>query len=367
MSPKKGFDPLASLFDGPDLRDFNEPVSEEIERPREGTDPGISMGAQGPLAALRGEDVPLPAFISESEHTDALPEDPGDVQDTLLMKRPLELMPPDEVTIMTARPDLDDMALPATASIPARHREPVTEHTQVDKAELARALAKAAMSAAPTAVTGPRQEPTPATEERDKLELASALARAAMAKAPRAVDVPRKVAPEAAPPAPEPPPAAVEPEKKVRKRRGRGLAGLAERAQRPMSALEAAAQAARAQDERKEARGPELVKSLRRILVSELKGARGLQVVNAIPMDDRPLLGALWKGHRATFAARGDLSGVIATSHVIGALQIAAPGTLVAAIVETETSEYLVWVDTRNKKVLAAFPDARSWYAQARS
>ena len=70
-----GFDPLASLFDGPDLRDFNEPPSEEVtdvaSRPDK-TDPGISMRATGPLHTLRGEE--WDDFYGD-ERTPAIPED----------------------------------------------------------------------------------------------------------------------------------------------------------------------------------------------------------------------------------------------------------------------------------------------------
>ena len=368
MASKKGFDPLASLFDGPDLRDFNEPPSEEVPRPPEGTDPFLSMRATGPLHALRGEDWDAPLF--GDERTPALPEDIGDTQDTLLMQRPPELYPPDEDTLMTPRPeDMHEELQPpmATASIASRAREPLTEHTQVDKAELARALAKAAMAAAPAARSVPQQEPTPATEEHSKADLAKALAKAALARAGQPVSVPKRVVP---PPSLALPdmslPAPPEPEQKPTRKR-RAKAGLAARATRPMSALEAAAAAAKAEDTRRTARGPELVRLCSAIVRHEFRGSKKLAVVNAIPMDDRPLLSALWKGHRATFASRGDLSSVLATTTVIMALERAKPGALVAAIIETETSDYLAWVDMASERVLAAFPDARAWYAQTRT
>jgi len=360
-----GFDPLASLFDGPDLRDFNEPAGEEAEdnAPRpESTDPGISMRATGPLHALRGEN--WDDFYGD-ERTPAIPEDQSDMAETLLMPRPAELMPPDEDTIMTARPDLDDLAPPlATASIAAQNRAPSPEHTQVDKAELARALAKAALASAPKAVSVPRQEFTPATEEHDKVALAKALAAQALARAPKPVSVPKTKTP-AAPQAPVLPKVDEPAPTKTRKRRSK--AGLAARATRPMSALEAAAAAAKAEDTRRAARGPELVRLCSKVVRREFRGAKKLTVVNAIPMDDRPLLTALWKGHRATFAIRGDLNNVIATSTVIRGLEHARPGVLVAAIVETQTSNYLVWVDMTAERVLAAFPDARDWYAKSRT
>ena len=52
-NPKPGFDPLASLFDGPDLGEFTDP---HVERtvPKERTDPLISMRADAPLEVLKG-------------------------------------------------------------------------------------------------------------------------------------------------------------------------------------------------------------------------------------------------------------------------------------------------------------------------
>ena len=321
MSSKKGFDPLASLFDGPDLGDFTEPGSEEVEIPHpESSDPGISMPADGSLAALRGEQVSLAPFISDSEHTDAIPADPLEAHETQVIVRPRSLKLPDEDTIMTAR---SGAMLSEFEPVSVNQDDEATDdHTHVDSADLARALARAAMSAAPAGpVSVPQQEPTPATEERDVQQLARDLAKVALSRSPEAVQVPRKTAP------------------KAPKTRGQQLSA---RAARPKGALQAAKDAEEAEADRIRKRAPKMVKSLIQILKSELKGARKLRVVNALQMEDRMRLEAVWKAYRATFAARGNLSGVIATSTIIAALRTAPRGTLVAAIVETETSDYLV-------------------------
>lgn len=86
-------------------------------------------------------------------------------------------------------------------------------------------------------------------------------------------------------------------------------------------------------------------------------------MLNAIAVDDRQVMVALWKAHRARFAADGDLARMVAASSVLRELAAVARGRLVAAIVETGVSDYLVWVDLDKEIVIAAFPDARAWYA----
>lgn len=148
------------------------------------------------------------------------------------------------------------------------------------------------------------------------------------------------------------------------------LAGLSSRAPRMRSALDAAKAAAEQEKSRKAAahveRLLELPTQVDRILRRQLKGITALDVVNALMMDDRTLLTALWKGHRARFAQIGQLGQVVSTTNVIRALGAVPQGQLVAAIVETEVSDYLVWVDLGSEAVIAAFADARAWYASAR-
>ena len=80
-------------------------------------------------------------------------------------------------------------------------------------------------------------------------------------------------------------------------------------------------------------------------------------------MDERAKLRALWKAHRSRLSAIGQLHQVVATTNVIRALTAVGPGQLVAAVVYTDSSEYLVWVDMGSQSTVAAFENARTWIA----
>ena len=86
-------------------------------------------------------------------------------------------------------------------------------------------------------------------------------------------------------------------------------------------------------------------------------------VVRAIYADDRPLLESLWKSHRNKFILEGRLEYAISTLSVIHALRTAPHNDLVAAHMETDASDYLVWIRPSNGDVLAAFQDARRYFA----
>lgn len=88
-------------------------------------------------------------------------------------------------------------------------------------------------------------------------------------------------------------------------------------------------------------------------------------VANAILMDERVVLAGLWRAHRAKFAATGDLAGAVACGAVLRALTTVPIGQLVAAHAVTDKSDWLVWVDLVSGSPLAAFRDARAWFAQA--
>ena len=327
--PKKGFDPLASLFDGPDLRDFS------------------------------GEGSPLPEIDDSMDFTDPSPESTD----------PLISMPVDGMSVETLKGS-DPGSTPSPVPIPPRARvempsavdvpepsslPPVDSPTEEgptgdEKAQLAKALAAAALAKAQAA----RAEAAAALEvepEAPKVETPKSEG-LAKAEAKRRKSIPP-------PPEEEPAPAPTS-----------RLSGLAARAPKPRSALEAARAAAQAEAAKREAADVakllELPAKVDVILRRQLKGIRSLDVVNALIMDDRPLLQALWKGHRARFAAIGSLSEVVATTNVIRALGAVPKKQLVAAIVETDQTDYLVWVDLGSEAVIAAFPDARAWYATAR-
>ena len=86
-------------------------------------------------------------------------------------------------------------------------------------------------------------------------------------------------------------------------------------------------------------------------------------VVRAMYADDRPLFESLWKAHRNKFILEGRLEYAISTLSVIHALKNAPKNDLVAAHMETDASDYLVWIRPSNGDVLAAFQDARRFFA----
>jgi hypothetical protein len=118
----------------------------------------------------------------------------------------------------------------------------------------------------------------------------------------------------------------------------------------------------RATTRARERRASQLPREVRRILKRQAPGAT-IQVVNALVMDERTKLRALWKAHRSRLSALGQLHQVVATSNVIRALTAVGPGQLVAAVVKTESSEYLVWVDMGSQVIVAAFENGRTWIA----
>ncbi len=199
------------------------------------------------------------------------------------------------------------------------------------------------------------EEPSLVEPEIDKVALARALARAAMARV--AAQQPKP------PPPPAPVAPSVEPETEEISDPSQRLLN---RARRPTSALDALARAKQQEEDAKvrarKRRMSQLPDEVRRVLKRQCPGAK-LRVVNALVMDERAMLRALWKGHRSRLSAQGALHQVVATTNVIRALTAVGPGQLVAAIVRTESSEYLVWVDMGSQSTVAAFPEARTWIA----
>jgi hypothetical protein len=148
-----------------------------------------------------------------------------------------------------------------------------------------------------------------------------------------------------------------------------GNAGLAQRAAKPVSALEAARNAAaseaRQRQEVQQKQASVLPRQVEKLLSRKLPGVQRLEVVNALVMDDREVLKALWKAHRTRMAQHGVLGMVVAATSVLRALEAVPKGQLVAAVAATESSEYLVWVDIGSEATIAAFPDARTWITRS--
>ncbi|MEE2750508.1 MAG: hypothetical protein VX519_03695 [Myxococcota bacterium] len=184
---------------------------------------------------------------------------------------------------------------------------------------------------------------TQSSDDLDKAQLARELAKAAMARAQE-----QQTEPEA-PPAEK--------------------GHLAARATRPVSALDAARQAAESERQNREAaqakRANQLPRRVEKMLSRKLSGVKKLEVINALAMDDRQVLKALWKAHRTRMAEHGVLGMVVAATSVLRALDAVPPGQLVAAIARTEKSEYLVWLDIGSEATIAAFPDAKTWITRS--
>ena len=96
-----------------------------------------------------------------------------------------------------------------------------------------------------------------------------------------------------------------------------------------------------------------------------LPGVGSLVVENAIAVRQRDVLRALWRGHRARFLSQGQLERAVGAAAVLGALDQSSEGALVAVHALTQASDYLVWLDLDKRTLVAAFPDARSFFAGA--
>ena len=346
--PKKAFDPLASLFDGPNLRAIAAATA-------------LNAYADDGLDSFLGASYPT----EEAEDEGDAPSPVGEIGGWDQVLAALPPPPPSALRAATPRVEAPPIVEAPPPVVAAAAPEAPAEPSVADKLALARSLAQAAMARAKGAIVEPPPKPAPppappAAPEVDKAALAKALAKAAIARA-KANPAPAPP-PAAAPVVAAPVAAAAPPPKK---------AGLASRAQRPMSALEAAQAAADSERRRKAAEQIHAVRDLAvqvaGLLRRQLPSASKLEIVNALVLDERTTLRALWKGHRAKFAAQGALDQVVATTNVLRALDAVAEGQLVASIVETETTEYLVWVDLGSQATIAAFSNARSWYAGVRS
>jgi hypothetical protein len=86
-------------------------------------------------------------------------------------------------------------------------------------------------------------------------------------------------------------------------------------------------------------------------------------VANAMVAHERLKLKALWKAHRAKFLQDGHLGRAVGAAAVLHALETLPLEDLVAAFVVTDASDYLVWLDMGNAAMVAAFPNARAYFA----
>jgi len=150
------------------------------------------------------------------------------------------------------------------------------------------------------------------------------------------------------------------------------LDSLAARAVRPKGDALAAARAAAAAETREAEHSAEVsrqahVRKVRdqveALVPTLLPGVPSVRVVNAIIVDEREALRSLWTAHRTRFIGEGQLERAVGAAVVLQATDSVSTGNLVAAHVETMASDYLVWIDVARNQVLAAFPDARAYFA----
>jgi hypothetical protein len=142
---------------------------------------------------------------------------------------------------------------------------------------------------------------------------------------------------------------------------------LAARAVRPMSALEAARSAARQETEEEPIaaadEAPSLADRIQVLIPACLPGVGAMHVANAKVMPDRTVLQAIWKSHRTKFLGDGELERAVAAARVLHAFADVPSDSLVAAHVVTDASDYLVWIDLQSGSLVAAFADARAYFA----
>jgi hypothetical protein len=138
---------------------------------------------------------------------------------------------------------------------------------------------------------------------------------------------------------------------------------LAARAVRPKSALEAAREAVDAEEAVQERASQTLTDRIQSLVEASLPGVGDLDVKAAKIADEREVLIALWKSHRTKFLSDGELERAVAASRVVELLKQAPDGALIAAHAVTAASDYLVWIDLQSGSLVAAFADARAYFA----
>jgi hypothetical protein len=105
------------------------------------------------------------------------------------------------------------------------------------------------------------------------------------------------------------------------------------------------------------------VTQVQAIITQRMRGIGEFRVANCIGVRQPEVLKALWKAHRTRFAAEGRLDQAVAAATVLDALDRIPLERLAVAHVLTATSDYLLWLDTTDHRLIAAFTDARAFLA----
>lgn len=289
--------------------------------------------------------------------------------------------------------DLPDPG-PAVSPPPAKGQDvpdatnvkPVGPRTGPDPVELAKILARAAQAKAgvkkpaPSSTLVPESAPGTKAAKPARPAAPAAAAPAApapAAPAPAAAAKPAKPAAAPAPAAPAsrlagaPPPrrtlsaadalrVAQEQESRAAAERAAAPAAPAPAAAAPRAPAVPAAPAAAAASAMPEDALADVVSG---IIRDSFPSLGDVYVARALVMDDRGVLTALWRAHRARFISNGDMGGAVSVLHVLRALASVGRGQLVAAHAVTDKSDWLLWIDLSAPSPVAAFRDARAWLA----
>ncbi len=354
-SRNRGFDPLSSLFEAPDpargvpLPELDEGDAAEPGPKVEMTDPLFKR----PVAPADTESVDVSldespeelarrlareALAAAADSEDAA-EGADAAQGADAAGLSADVLPTAEDPVALAK------RLATEALARAQAEEPAGAAAESsDKAALARKLAQEALRKAQGREPAAVAEPTPAPS--DKAALARKLAADAAARVAKA----------------HPPSKAT----RAKARQSR-VSALTERARKPQSALEAARAAAQAEEERQAQALRKKVDQLRDVvqdlIPAWLPGIGTVYVANAIAVDKRDVLRTLWKAHRSKFLSDGQLERAVGAAAVLSALDQIPDGLLVAAHAVTDASDYLVWLDLDKRALVAAFSDARAYFA----
>ncbi len=106
-----------------------------------------------------------------------------------------------------------------------------------------------------------------------------------------------------------------------------------------------------------------LTDRIQSLIVASLPGVGDIDVKAAKVADERDVLSALWKSHRSKFLSDGELERAVAAARVVDHLKNSPSGALIAAHAVTAASGYLVWIDLQSGSLVAAFADARAYFA----
>ena len=109
--------------------------------------------------------------------------------------------------------------------------------------------------------------------------------------------------------------------------------------------------------------GNRLMLKIEDMIRTNLPLLKEFHVASALDSFDRPLMKAIWRSHRSKFLMHGQLEYAVSALSVIDGLEKIEEGQLVAAYVETMASDYLIWIDIPNQHLVAAFADAKSYFA----